>query len=106
VGPRAGLDTEARRKILWPLPGIEPPSPGRPARSQTLHCLSYPGSRLLILTRPKDKMLTLGQVLGKQVVVCKVVITCVMRLPYAKVDFLISDFEPLGSSRCCRCMDE
>jgi hypothetical protein len=31
VGPRAGLDTEARRKILCPLPGIEPVSPGRPA---------------------------------------------------------------------------
>jgi hypothetical protein len=27
-----------------PPPGIEPRSPGRPARSQTLYCLSYPGS--------------------------------------------------------------
>jgi hypothetical protein len=36
VGPTAGLDTEVRRKILSPLPGIEPPSPGRLARSQTL----------------------------------------------------------------------
>jgi hypothetical protein len=27
-----------------PLPGIEPRSPGHPARSQTLYCLSYPGS--------------------------------------------------------------
>jgi hypothetical protein len=34
-GPRAGLDTEARGKN--PLP---PPVPGRPARSQTLYCLS------------------------------------------------------------------
>jgi hypothetical protein len=42
VGPRAGLDTEVRGKILSPLPGIEPRSPGRPARSQTLHRLSYP----------------------------------------------------------------
>jgi hypothetical protein len=42
VGPRAGLDTEARGKILSLLPGIEPQSPGRPARSQTLYCLSYP----------------------------------------------------------------
>jgi hypothetical protein len=42
VGPRAGLDTEAREKILSPLPGIEPRSPGRTARSQTLYCLSYP----------------------------------------------------------------
>jgi hypothetical protein len=37
VGPSAGLDTEARGKILSPLPGIEPGSPGRPARSQTLY---------------------------------------------------------------------
>jgi hypothetical protein len=42
VGPRTGLDTEARTKILSPLPGIEPRSTGRPARSQTLYCLSYP----------------------------------------------------------------
>jgi hypothetical protein len=27
-----------------PPPGIEPRSSGRPARSQTLYCLSYPGS--------------------------------------------------------------
>jgi hypothetical protein len=37
VGPRAGLDTEARGKILSSLLGIEPRSPGRPARSQTLY---------------------------------------------------------------------
>jgi hypothetical protein len=29
VGPRTGLDTKGRRKILSPLPGIEPRSPGR-----------------------------------------------------------------------------
>jgi hypothetical protein len=34
VGPRAGLDREARGKILCPRPGIEPGSPGGPARSQ------------------------------------------------------------------------
>jgi hypothetical protein len=33
VGPRARLDTEARGKILSPLPAIEPLSPGRPAYS-------------------------------------------------------------------------
>jgi hypothetical protein len=33
MGPRAGLDTEARRKILLPLPGIEPPSPGQQVRN-------------------------------------------------------------------------
>jgi hypothetical protein len=37
VGPRAGLDTEASGKILSPLPGIEPLSPGRPVRSQTVY---------------------------------------------------------------------
>jgi hypothetical protein len=35
VGPSAGLDTETRGNPL-PLPGIQPRSPGRPARSQTL----------------------------------------------------------------------
>jgi hypothetical protein len=44
VGLRAGLDTGARGNILSPLPGIEPRSPGRPARSQALYWLSYPGS--------------------------------------------------------------
>jgi hypothetical protein len=37
VDPRAGLDTEARGKIISPLPEIGPQSPGRPARSQTLY---------------------------------------------------------------------
>jgi hypothetical protein len=45
MGPRAGLDTEATGKILLPLPGIEPRLPGRPFRSQTLYCLSYPAPR-------------------------------------------------------------
>jgi hypothetical protein len=31
VGPRAGLDTDVRGKILSPLPEIEPRRPGRPA---------------------------------------------------------------------------
>jgi hypothetical protein len=39
VGPRAGLDTEVRGKILCPCRGS---NPCRPARSQTLYCLSYP----------------------------------------------------------------
>jgi hypothetical protein len=42
VGPRAGLDTEATRKLLSPLPGNEPRSPGRRARSQAL--TELPGS--------------------------------------------------------------
>jgi hypothetical protein len=37
AGPRAGLDTEARGKILSPLPGIESRSSGRPARSPALY---------------------------------------------------------------------
>jgi hypothetical protein len=37
VGPRAGLDTEVRGKILLLLPGIEPRSPNRPVRRQTLY---------------------------------------------------------------------
>jgi hypothetical protein len=44
VGPRAGLDAQARGKIISPLPGIEPRSPGRPARSLT----ELPGSPTLI----------------------------------------------------------
>jgi hypothetical protein len=41
VGPRAGLDAEARRKILCPCRGS---NPDRPASSQTVYCLSYRGS--------------------------------------------------------------
>jgi hypothetical protein len=48
VGPIAGLDTEDRGKILLSLLGIELRSPGRPVRSQTLYCLGYPGSHVLI----------------------------------------------------------
>jgi hypothetical protein len=33
---------QIRGKILLPLPGIEPRSPGRPARNQKLDSLSYP----------------------------------------------------------------
>jgi hypothetical protein len=36
VGNRAGLDTDDRGKILSPLPVIEPRSPCRSVRSQTL----------------------------------------------------------------------
>jgi hypothetical protein len=43
VGPRACLYTETRWKILFPLPGIEPWSPGRPVHSQSLYWLSYSG---------------------------------------------------------------
>jgi hypothetical protein len=43
--PRVGLDTEVRGKILLPLKGIEPGSPDRPTRSQTLYSLSYPAHK-------------------------------------------------------------
>jgi hypothetical protein len=37
VGPRTGLDIkEDTGKILLPLPGFEPRSPGSPVRSQTI----------------------------------------------------------------------
>jgi hypothetical protein len=40
VGPGAGLDAEAGRKILCPCRGS---NPDRPARSRLLYCLSYRG---------------------------------------------------------------
>jgi hypothetical protein len=44
VGPRAGLDVGARRKILCPCLWS---NPDRPARSQTLYSLNYHGSAML-----------------------------------------------------------
>jgi hypothetical protein len=49
IGQETGWPSERSwhrgwRKNLLPLPGIEPRSPGRPVRSQTLYWLSYPGS--------------------------------------------------------------
>jgi hypothetical protein len=46
VGPRTGLDDAEKRKFRT-LPGLELRPPGRPARSQSLYRLSYPGSQLL-----------------------------------------------------------
>jgi hypothetical protein len=43
VGPRTGLDDVEKRQFL-PTPGLELGSLGRPARSQSLYRLSYPGS--------------------------------------------------------------
>jgi hypothetical protein len=57
VGPTAGLETEARGKIPYPLPGIESRSPGRPARSQTLYRLSYPGSPLINTSKFKTALM-------------------------------------------------
>jgi hypothetical protein len=41
-GPQSRSGHRGYRKNALPLLGIEPRSSGRPARSQTLHCLSYP----------------------------------------------------------------
>jgi hypothetical protein len=43
VGPKTGLDDVEKRKIL-PLPGPELRHLSRPARSQSLYRLRYPGS--------------------------------------------------------------
>jgi hypothetical protein len=43
VGPRAGLDDVEKRTYLTP-PGLELRPLGRPARSQSLYRLLYPGS--------------------------------------------------------------
>jgi hypothetical protein len=43
VDPRAGLDDEKKRKFLTLL-GLELRPVGRPARSQSLYRLRYPGS--------------------------------------------------------------
>jgi hypothetical protein len=44
VGPRAGLDTEARGEILSPLPGIVPRSPGHPVHARHYILTELPGS--------------------------------------------------------------
>jgi hypothetical protein len=46
VSLRAGLDTEVRGKILCFCRGLNPRSPGRPVRSQTLYWLSYPARKV------------------------------------------------------------
>jgi hypothetical protein len=48
VGPRAGLDAGARRKILCSCRGS---NPDRPARSQTLYRLSYRGLGTMVADR-------------------------------------------------------
>jgi hypothetical protein len=43
-GPQSRSGHRGYMKNPLPLLGIKPRSPGGPARSQTLYCLSYPGS--------------------------------------------------------------
>jgi hypothetical protein len=45
VGPRSGLDVVERRKFL-PVPELELRPLGRPARSESLYRLRYPGSTI------------------------------------------------------------
>jgi hypothetical protein len=52
VGPRAGLDGVEKRKFLT-LPGLELRPFSRPARSQTLCRLHYPGSLQFFGSRTK-----------------------------------------------------
>jgi hypothetical protein len=47
VGPRAGLDIEARTKILYLCRGL---NPGRSVHSQSPYYLSYPGSNGVTLS--------------------------------------------------------
>jgi hypothetical protein len=46
VSPRAGLNDVGKRKFLT-LPGLVLRPLGRPARGESLHQLSYPGSHLI-----------------------------------------------------------
>jgi hypothetical protein len=48
VGPRTGLDDVEKRKFLT-LPGLELRPLRRPARSQSLYLLRYPGSIIIII---------------------------------------------------------
>jgi hypothetical protein len=48
VDPRAGLDDLEKRKFLS-LPGLELRPLGRPASSQSLYRLRYPGSIIIIM---------------------------------------------------------
>jgi hypothetical protein len=51
VCPRAGLDTEVSGKSPFASAGIEPRSPGRPTRSQTLYWLRYPARLQFVLLK-------------------------------------------------------
>jgi hypothetical protein len=54
VDPRAGLEDVEKRKFLT-LPGLQLRPLGRPARSQSLYRLSYPGSGLHRMAFQKKK---------------------------------------------------
>jgi hypothetical protein len=54
-GPQSRSGHRGSRKNPLPLPGIEPRSPGRPVRSQTIYWLNYSGTCLLNVTPPFSK---------------------------------------------------
>jgi hypothetical protein len=47
MDPRAGLDDVEKRKFFLTLPGFQLRPLGRPARSQSLYRLCYPGSKYI-----------------------------------------------------------
>jgi hypothetical protein len=49
-GPQSRSGHRSYKKNPFPPPGIEPRSPGRPACSQALYCLSYPGSLDIVVS--------------------------------------------------------
>jgi hypothetical protein len=53
-GPQSRSGHRGYRKNPLPLPGIEPRSPGCPARSQTLYWLSYPAHWGLLQSKKKS----------------------------------------------------
>jgi hypothetical protein len=48
-GPQSRYGHRGYKKSPFLLPGIEPRSPGRPVRNQTLHWLSYPSSAIFCI---------------------------------------------------------
>jgi hypothetical protein len=60
-GPQSRSGHRGWRKNPLPLPGIEPPSPGRPARSQTLYCLRFTALHGTFLYRPAARASSCGK---------------------------------------------
>jgi hypothetical protein len=67
VDPRVGLNDDEKRKFLAQ-PGLELRPLGRPARSQSLYRLRYPGSRIIIIIirsgNAVDYNYTVGTLMG------------------------------------------
>jgi hypothetical protein len=63
VDPRLGLDDEEKRKFLT-LPGLELQPFGRPAHSQLLYRLRYPGSPYNLVRNRFKNIFWWGGVIG------------------------------------------